>query len=201
MSNLANNLQTLIRDRRISIAELARQTDLNQSIVRRLATGENKNPTLETLRSLANYFSLQIDQLVSEHPFAWDIKHLVIPVISWEDAHRWPTEDATILRQEIISVSHDFSQDAFALISPDHAMEPLFCFHALLAVEPHLTGQDRDYVIVHLHNDNHTVFKQLVTDGKQNYVRSINPDLIRNMRLLEENDRILGIVKRATQQF
>lgn len=63
--NFSDRLKTLRTDQMLSISKLAQKSDLSQSFVCRLESGE-KQPTLETLHKLSNGLGLGIGELLGE---------------------------------------------------------------------------------------------------------------------------------------
>lgn len=64
MSNLATVLTHLMSEMNISSAELARKTGVAQPVVYRLMTGVTENPQILTIKPIANFFGVSIEQLV-----------------------------------------------------------------------------------------------------------------------------------------
>jgi transcriptional regulator with XRE-family HTH domain len=64
MNNLANTLSQLIKQRGLSTAELARQTGVAQPVIYRLMVGTTENPQIMSLKPIADYFSISVDQLM-----------------------------------------------------------------------------------------------------------------------------------------
>jgi transcriptional regulator with XRE-family HTH domain len=68
MDNLTNVLTHLMSKNKISSSELARQTGVAQPVIYRLMSGGTENPQILTLKPIADYFSLSIDQLMGYKP-------------------------------------------------------------------------------------------------------------------------------------
>lgn len=85
----------------------------------------------------------------------------------------------------------------FALRVQGDSMEPRFTEGMLLIVEPELDAQHGDYVIVKNGSDE-TVFKQLVKDGADWFLKPLNPRYpIKPLGA----DTIVGVVRGVTEQF
>lgn len=57
------NIVLLCKERGISVAKLERETGLGNATIRRWATS---SPTVETLKTVADYFGVTVDSLLSE---------------------------------------------------------------------------------------------------------------------------------------
>jgi len=64
MENLAVILTRLIASHGLTSAELARRTGIAQPVIYRLMSGETINPQVLTLKPIADYFKISIDQLL-----------------------------------------------------------------------------------------------------------------------------------------
>lgn len=68
MHNLPTILTQLMTKKGIKSAELARQTQVGQPVIHRLMTGNTENPQILTLKPLADFFAVSIDQLLGYAP-------------------------------------------------------------------------------------------------------------------------------------
>ena len=68
MENLSSVLTHLMSEKGISSAELARKTGVTQPVIYRLMTGETENPQILTLKPIANFFGISIEQLLGLIP-------------------------------------------------------------------------------------------------------------------------------------
>ena len=68
MENLSTVLTHLVAEKGISSAELARKTGISQPVVYRLISGETSNPQVLTLKPIADYFGVSLEQLLGLVP-------------------------------------------------------------------------------------------------------------------------------------
>ncbi|MCK5214480.1 MAG: helix-turn-helix transcriptional regulator [Candidatus Omnitrophica bacterium] len=61
---LSTNIKKLRKKSKLSQEELAKKTDITYSTILKIESGVNKNPTLETLRKIADVFKVSLDELV-----------------------------------------------------------------------------------------------------------------------------------------
>ena len=64
MENLATVLSHLMSKNGLTSSELARKTGIAQPVIYRLMSGNTENPQILTLRPIADYFGISIDQLL-----------------------------------------------------------------------------------------------------------------------------------------
>ncbi len=63
--NLAKNVKKLRKQKGLSQERLARLADVANNTIIKMESGENKNPTLETLRKVAKAFGVSVDELIN----------------------------------------------------------------------------------------------------------------------------------------
>jgi len=63
--NLSKNMERLRKQKGLSQEKLARLADVANNTIIKMESGENKNPTLETLRKLAEAFGVSVDELIN----------------------------------------------------------------------------------------------------------------------------------------
>ena len=81
-------------------------------------------------------------------------------------------------------------------------MEPLFPYSSMLIFDPEKPFKDRSYVLVQLNETNTPVFRQLLIDLDQKYLKPLNPDLnVFKMRLIGEKDKIIATLVEARQLY
>ena len=62
--NLAKNMERLRKQKGLSQEKLARLADVANNTIIKMESGENKNPTLETLRKVAKAFDVSVDEII-----------------------------------------------------------------------------------------------------------------------------------------
>ncbi len=62
---LANNIMRLRKQKGLSQEKLARLSNVANNTIIKMETGENDNPTLETLRKVAKALDVSVDGLIN----------------------------------------------------------------------------------------------------------------------------------------
>lgn len=62
--NLANNIKKLREAKGLSQEKLARLADVANNTLIKMESGENRNPTLVTLKKVAKAFGVSVDDLI-----------------------------------------------------------------------------------------------------------------------------------------
>src|SRR5215216_7490151 len=94
-TKLASTLKTLLGELNLSESELARQTGVGQPVIHRMASGETDNPKIDTLRPIAKFFDISLEQLIGDIPlekksiFHVEREWFNIPLITLMDVADW----------------------------------------------------------------------------------------------------------------
>lgn len=208
---LSKILKKLLYDRRINVSKLAREVDLPTPTVHRLVTGKSTRPYESSLKPIADYFSIEVAQLLGEKPLP-GLKESTerndkalgtdsvgyIPMIPWEQLH---VRDNEVERDKVPFIG-SIGTDGFATVMPDTSMEPLIQRSSILILDPSISPVDRSYVLVKLHETNAFTLRQLLIDADHKYLKPLNPDLSTfQMRLLNNNDSILACLVETRHNF
>lgn len=63
---LKDNIKRMLSDSNMSVSELERRAGLKQSSVQNILHGRSKNPSVETIRSIAHELNCSIEELIGE---------------------------------------------------------------------------------------------------------------------------------------
>lgn len=215
MASLSSNLKILMELSKINASELARRTGVAQPIIHRLSTGQNLNPKLATVKPISEYFMVTVSQLIGEESLPSDKSFYRVnsehrgwnrvPLISWQDAIHWPnTQKKYEETEETVYVSTDanISKLAYGLKVKGSSMEPIFPEGTTVIVEPGRQPKDRDFVVVHLDEESESRLKQVIIDGSDHYLKSLNPDFEEiKLTRMQSKDRFLGIMAQAKVDY
>jgi len=192
--------------------DLAREVKIPPPTIHRLITGKSTRPYKSSLKPIADFFSMSIEQLIGEQSFTNNPliineetslqtrKIAYLPLIPWEKLQHHQMTDEN--KYEKIPFVGNISTLGYATILTDYSMEPLFSHGSMLIFDPEKTFKDRSYVLVQLNETNLPVFRQLLIDLDQKYLKPLNPDLNAfKMRAIGENDRIVATLVEARQIY
>ncbi|MCD6040022.1 MAG: repressor protein [Gammaproteobacteria bacterium] len=194
-SEIHEILQQLIRFKEISVAELAKLIGLPQPTIQRIAAGVYKKPHTRTLKPIADFFNISINQLKGFEPIPFLLTNKVLhmlPLLTPEQALQQAAIKETT---EKIACDIVMGNRSFAMYMPDTSMEPLIPKGSTLLVDPDRTPRHRNFIIVKLHHYSDILIRQLITDGKELFIKPLSPDLQSfKMTLLNKKDTILGVI-------
>lgn len=186
--NLSQILKKMLFERNMRPADLAKALNMSAPTIHRIVAGKSTRPYESSLEPIANYFNITVHQLIGDAVLTQPTK--TIHIIEWESLAQGIEKYEYLSTTLIVS---DVSDKSFALIMPDHSMEPAFQKDAILIFDPEVPATDRSYVLVKLNASNYYVFRQLLIDADQKMIKSLNSDIsINSLRLLSPNDEIIA---------
>ena len=203
--NLGNILKKLLFHRDMKPADLSREVNIPQPTIHRLITGKSSRPYQSSLKPIADYFDVSIEQLLGEEPMAGEENEPPqntvpttsqihqVPMVGWEHLTAINTLDTE--NHDKIPYLGNIGDKGFATIMQDSSMEPLFARDSLLIFDPERSAKDRSYVLVNLSGRKAAVLRQLIIDADNKYLKSMNPDLHDfQIRVLNAADQIIAVL-------
>ncbi len=197
-----------------SLKALAREIDVPQQTLQRIVAGLSPNPHRKTLVPLAKFFSISVDQLTGKKPLPDELSsanvmqtklgstHQPIPLVPCSDVERYLQNRDPSLVKEYLVTNINTPSDAFATVMDDSSMEPYIPQGAVLILDAKKSPQDRGFILVKLRGNPALVFRQVLIDGENRYLKPMNPDLAAfSMRLLREEDCILGVLLELRHRY
>ncbi|TAK74960.1 MAG: LexA family transcriptional regulator [Gammaproteobacteria bacterium] len=189
-------LQELIREKDLTVSELARQINIPQPTLQRIVSGNRSRPHQKTLESLAAFFNISIGQLRGLEPITWLKDNLLIrhlPIIDPIQALKWPNISEKDFKH--IVIDKKVSDQSYAMQMPDASMEPLIPKNSILIIDPEKQPNYRSFVVVKIKNYKEILIRQLIKDANNLYVRPLSHDFEQfNMTVLTNEDSILGVI-------
>ncbi len=191
-------LNRLMADQKIRVTELARRINLPQPTIHRIATGACEHPHLSSLKPIANFFSINVDQLKGHEPIPWLDRASKVPLLEWDEILYWPKRKDEKIYNEFILTDAVIGKAGYALKIIDASMDPVFPRNTILIADPEKQFKDRSFVIAKLANYPEAIFRQLLVDAGDRYLKPLSPDFEQyKMTRLNNNDKILSVVVQA----
>ncbi len=194
---LIKNLQELMQQKGINEAELSRQTNISQSTLHKILSGKTNDPRISTLKILANYFELTLDDLYSANVLLranFASQWQSIPVISWEDCIKTKYPTATLSPTnwgQWIVVDHVDGKHTYGLATKS-CMQPRFPKGTILIVDPEIQAVDGDLVIAQYRDVPKATLREMLIDGPNKLLISLNQNIPPDK--LEGNIKVIGTV-------
>ena len=189
---------------------LGRKIGVPRATINRLTTGRTSDPKISTLKAIAEYFNVTVDQLLGKQPVFIDTPRTssstddagYIPIIDWSNVNSWKKSLENITsdnHSHWISADPTIDNGKFALKIQGESMSPQFQENTILVIDPLRKPKNRDFVLVSLAKNDDVLFRQLLIDGSYRVLKSINP--IFPTIQLEECDKIIGVLIQTRNNF
>lgn len=200
---LSSNIQLLMRAKGINAAELSRQINVPRPTINKILHGKTEDPRASTLRAIADYFDLTIDELFSttlSHNKNIKISSQAVPIISWEDCveHTEKVGNITSNNWRDWIACDEITPGAYALKSRP-SMEEILPKGTVLIINPSLTARDGDYIVIHYPDTKEATLRQLTIDGAQTLLLPISQN--GKIEQLTKNIKILGVLVKSVFSY
>ena len=203
MPNLAKNLKSLMSQANMKSPELAKKLGIPYNTIHRILTGTTTDPKFSTLNSIANYFNVSLDALItSKTPNIEEVNSTnnirSVPILSWDML----TSDNCLdeINPENWALWHpipfidpnSLSNKTFAIKSKV-SMQPRFPTSTIFIVDPETKPVDGDLVILRIENNKGISMRELIIDPPYSNLKSILPN-IKDLALDASHHKIIGVV-------
>lgn len=186
---LGTNLMKLMREKSIDTKELSALSGISVSLLNALKRGDG-NPTLGTLISLANFFNVSIDNLISTSSINQEAL-MVIPVFDIQDANDIEKHKAP--RSIYLKIENETHKNFFAVQINNSSLMPFFDKGSIFIISTHKKYADGDFVLVRI-NDEYNVLRKIFVKNKGLLFQYISLDAEPHSY---DNYRIIGTVSKV----
>lgn len=179
-SFLSKNLEFLLKKNGLSSSQLSNDSGIDKPIISRILSGKTTNPQVETLKPIADFFNVTIDQLIGseinldkKHGIVVPINRMLVPVIEWKHIPYWLDIKDTYNPSKTIDAKISSSQDSFALTISDDKFEPKFSIHNIIIVDPTLTPKNRDYILTKSNVNDELTIEQVIIENNKTFLKTV----------------------------
>lgn len=202
---LANTVTFLLNDFNISETEVCRQTKLPRATIYRLKEGL-VDPRLSTLKALADFFKIGLDQLIGEKKISSsnqpDSQSFNIPIMPWDVATLLKIEKNDFENSDFLvfqAAATENGNHYMALQTVSDAMSPHFPPGTTIIVDTKRTPKNQDYVLAAIDNNREAVLRRLLLEGETKLLQATH-SAFPTISLSSERN-ILGVVVQARHNF
>lgn len=201
------SIHALIREKRqllgLSVQQFADAAGVSRGAVQQWEKPDGTAPKRANQPKVAELLGISVAELVSGDSRVSPGLRAEIPLISEVQAGNYTAIDNFRPKSgfEMVPVTVPVKRQTFALRVHGDSMVGItgdsFPEGSILVVEPELTAEPGDYVIV-LNSKNQTTFKQLVKDGADYYLKPLNTRYpVKPLGSAE----IIGVVREFSKRF
>jgi SOS-response transcriptional repressor LexA len=208
---IKENLLTLTKKHNISEAELSRKVNLPQATVNRLLNGSTDDPRASTLKAIADFFNVSVDQLISNKLikkstsdttrlpiYAMGQEIAVIETMKSTQQVAWNT---TLIKREasFLEVEPSIKNTCIVFEVEGDSMWPQFIEGIFVIVDTKTTPKHRNFVMYLLFDSNQIVLRQYIEDGRDRILKPLNYGY--KPTQIKENDIFIGTVIQAKSDY
>ena len=182
----SNNIKVLMQKHDLTIENLSQTLNLSVSTINRLLVSAKIDPKLSTLRPIAKFFGISIDELIGDRPLSlkpgdsasgFDDKQVIIqvPLIHWEQVSKAKALVPTLNFHNWnnwATAADTTGEHAYALQVSQASLPPPFYFQSILIIDPTKEMRDSDYVVVI--NEENPLICQVIFHGLQPCFKALN---------------------------
>ena len=199
---LHKNIEFLLNKNNLDIKSLSAAADIPMATIVRMKKEEN-NPTISTLEPIADFFRIEIDDLLYQDLSCeqYQNKQKVgnvryISVINLDEIREWPLHFDT---KVIIGTVGDLNEGSFGISVDSDSLMPVFFKNSILIVDPGVKPKDSDYVFCMIKKNSVPVLRQIFIDGSNYFVKPINPNY-GGMTSTKKID-VIGVVIKSIENY
>lgn len=208
MLTISEVLSHLLSVRGITESSLAKALSVPRATINKIRSGKIINPRSSTLSMIANYFDINVDQLIGVAPLLsdYELKFTQIPLINLEDA-----ADIERTLKNITFINHKHwtiiewaeksknKSGLFAIKIDSDSMLPYFDSKTTVIIDTNALVANRKYILVRISSTDDVLLRQIFIDGNTQILKPINP-IFKPIELTND-DSIIGVVIQAKREF
>lgn len=198
-ASLSCILKQLMAARDISATELSQKTGVSQPSITRIVNGDTLNPGIESLRSIAAFFSITIDQLIgdsdSESYSTGEINFNkpsdVVPLLSPDEVLSWPANKHDVATKKLIRTNRVLPGLSFAYTNTED-FDVRFPIGCIFVFNTKSQPSNNDYVLADCNDNKMPILKKFRAEGELACLCPINVSVSTDSYI--QNFRIIGVL-------
>lgn len=199
---LHQNIAFLLKKFNIDTKILASETGIPLPTLFRIKREDN-NPTLGTVEPIADYFRVDLHDLLyediatSEYQCKMKMGEIqYIPVMKLGKVKIWPIHFDAHLH---IGTTGNLSKNSFGIETDTDSLNPVFYKNTIAIIDPEVTPKDMDYIFCTIGNDKAPIFRQYFSEGSQSFLKPINPNYGEMIAVKKFNT--IGVVIKSIENY
>jgi transcriptional regulator with XRE-family HTH domain len=194
---LSKNIKQLLSIYNITISDLSRLTKTPRSTINRLINDEATDPRISTLKSIASYFNISVEDLLSEDYIKETIynnnSHTLLDITNLLNSN----SESNSISENILKLTSD--QKTLYLTLDNDSMSPMFEPNNVLVFDCKGELSNRDFTLAYINKYKNVVFRQLLVEGQNKLLKSINHDF--PIIHLHSDDILLAKLVKSIKHF
>lgn len=194
LSVLNVRLTNAMQGKGLTLNSLSQQAGIAIGTIQKLMNDPHCNPTINSLEAICKVLNIPISYLVDQGQLA----KTNIPLLDWNTlAEDLPEINSETGKRPSIQAYCTLSEAAFALKMQGSSMTPAFPIDTILIFDKNKSYYDGCFVLVYEDQSTQFLFRRLLIDGTNFYVKSLNPELKDNQPILIKPEQIIATLAQA----
>lgn len=173
-SYFATKLVELLKKHKITTSMLSKATNISEITINKLRNGQNSNPTISTIKPIAEYFGVSIDYLINEQSIPQPKIITVIDIDNFNGTYKELNIDEFFIKADFgIRITNDNYQEykkfSILLINKDATFNN---------DDIVLTNLNNSYVILKLIIEGNTYIGKSLTGSEKYYDLNIHENIL-----------------------
>lgn len=199
-SKIGKIINLLLEECNLDEADLSKHTGIPKSTLHRIIHHE-ANPTIETLKPIAEFFVITVSQLIGETiisndrlpgtfcPNPYTVSR--VPVLNFSNIDTYINGRLSI--NEWISTEKELTEKSCAILIESEEFKLLIPKNTLIIVNINVLPEYGDIVLVKLKKTNTLTLRQFIVDENDCYFRTLDPNINKVSKVSKE-DIIYGLI-------
>jgi transcriptional regulator with XRE-family HTH domain len=182
--SIGKAIRQLMDEENLSEADLCRATNLPQTTLNRLLSGQTNDPRISTLITIARMLKVTIEQLLGREPLVRNpggqlVHGLSLPILSWDHIESWVEHQILHVDTETewVKTERRFVQGSFAVWTPP-SVEDFFGGKSLLLVDAEVCHHTNNLlkdgqIVLTLVSGGAVALRQVVKEGKDIFLKRL----------------------------
>ncbi|MBY0379499.1 MAG: XRE family transcriptional regulator [Burkholderiales bacterium] len=199
-SKIGKIIKILLEECNLDEASLSRHVCIPKSTLSRLIN-HDANPTLETIKPIAEFFGLTVSQLIGEtaipsdrlpgtcFPNPYTVSR--VPILNFLNIDTYLND--TISNFEWVSTEKELTEKSFAIFIENDEFNLFIPKNSLVIININSLPEYGDIVLAKLKKTNTLTLRQFMVDDGDCYFRTLNPNINKVSKVSKE-DTIYGVI-------
>jgi transcriptional regulator with XRE-family HTH domain len=211
--SIGRTVRSLMEERNLCEADLCRGMNLPQTTINRLLSGQTNDPRISTLITVAHFFKVTVEQLLSIEPLirphrSGNDKGQDLPILPWNFVGEWVRHVPNVRLPnsgtvEWVRTEREFLRGSFAIWTQP-SVQPFFGRKSLLLVDTGCATSSGKHnlrdgcVVLTAFKETNVVLRQLMKEGDDIFLRRL---FLPNEAVLLHDLRVIKGVVVETRQY
>ncbi|OIN82960.1 helix-turn-helix domain-containing protein [Francisella sp. TX07-6608] len=188
--DLSNILSKLLKEHNLNEAQFAKIINIPTTTISRLTNRRTPDPRASTLKAIADYFGITVDDLIGQDKLTSKFNTSTIKFTMLADFKEKFKSDKEFYTTEGTEITIKLDNDSMA---------PIFNGEHLLVFRNTQELRNREFVIAYIAAEDRVVFRQLLTEDSKKILIPLNHNF--SKIIMTDNDIVIGKLVKSVKDY